>query len=108
MGGGSQSSSQPYDELGGQYASFSGGTPGFDYSGLGLGVSKGLGQFGSGISSGAQAAAGTQRLSTPSFQQYTIPTNAQSQATLIPTNQSPEQQIMQIIQKLLGGSGGGY
>jgi hypothetical protein len=52
MGGGdsSASSGQPYDELGGQYASFTGGTPGLDYSALGQALSKGLGQYGSALS----------------------------------------------------------
>ena len=49
MGGG-ESSSQPYDALGGQYASFSGGTPPSDYSwltALGKGVEAGARTYGS-------------------------------------------------------------
>ena len=53
MGGG-ESSSPPTDLLGGQYASFSGGTPLPDYSSLGQGVSKGMQQFGSAIANQPQ------------------------------------------------------
>ncbi len=75
--------------------------PGFDYSGLGLGVAKGVQQFGQSVSRGSQQP--TPQFGSTNFQQYTIPSNAQSAAALIPTNQNPEQQIMQIIQRLLGG-----
>ena len=53
MGGG-ESSSPPTDLLGGQYASFSGGTPLPDYAALGQGVSKGFNQLGAAVASPAQ------------------------------------------------------
>ena len=51
MGGGGSSTGQPYDLLGGQYASFSGGTPSNDINWWGL-AGKGLQSAGKGITSG--------------------------------------------------------
>ena len=79
MGGG-ESSAPPVDLLGGQYASFSGGTPGFDYAGLGKAVGGGLQQFGSSM---ANQPVPNYMTGTPNFAQANIP-NSTPQTNLIP------------------------
>lgn len=104
MGGGSSSStsSQPYDLMGGQYATFSGGTPPAWYQ---------TPQFGSALSSaGSDIAAGS---AAPNF--MTSPTMGSSPLNLqnpqlsglIPqaAPQSGESELLAVIQKLLSGSG---
>lgn len=98
MGGG-DSSQKPYDLLGGSGASFSGGTPGFDWSGALSGVGSGLQSFGKGLASGYS--------STPELGK--TPDLAQSQiGTGAPYNLNsmiPQPNIDDAILRLLGGYG---
>ena len=95
MGGGGSSTGQPYDLLGGQYASFSGGTPGYDWSALGKGIAQGAQSFGKGIA-GAQ---------TP----IPSPQDTQIAPAEIGSNQSQPAYIQQnnLIEALLRLLGGG-
>jgi hypothetical protein len=107
MGGGGQSSSEspPVDLMGGQYASFSGGTPGFDWSGfgsaLGKGVQTGAQQYSQGLQSGANENY-MKGSATPA--QANIP-SAQPQTNLIPTTQGTGGgvDLMAALQRLLAG-----
>jgi hypothetical protein len=113
MGGG-QNSAPPVDLLGGQYASFTGGTPsGVNWSGAFQDLGKGIGQAGqayaAGVPSALPRAAGSDQISQP----FQIPVSGQQQSyPLIPTNKQENgdqgQMIMQLLQQLLGGSGGSY
>jgi hypothetical protein len=84
MGGGDSggSSGQPYDELGGQYASFSGGTPGMDYTALGKILSEGLNQYGNAVSASGK---GNYMTNTPNMPQSGI-TSASPQTNVIPNS----------------------
>jgi hypothetical protein len=83
MGGGSSSAgSQPYDELGGQYASFTGGTPGFDYAALGKALGGGISQFGSSLSAGSHQ---NYMTNTPNLPQSGI-SSASPQTNVIPSS----------------------
>lgn len=92
--------------LGGQYASFSGGTPLPDYSALGAGVSKGFQQFGSAVASPAQQNYMT-GATIPSQQNYggaTLP------PTLIPsveslTKDNSKNDLAEAIQRLMASGG---
>ena len=101
MGGG-ESSAPPTDLLGGQYASFSGGTPLPDYSALGQGVSKGMQQFGAGMAAGGQQnyMTGATIPSQQNYQDATLP------PTLIPsvqdlTKDNSKNDLAEAIQRLM-------
>ncbi len=112
MGGGQQDS-PPVDLLGGQYASFTGGTPsGVNWPGftqdLSHGINQGLQSYARGEPSSLPAAAGSDHISQP----FSIPVSGQQQSyPLIPTNASANQMqpgdIMMLLQQLLGGGGYG-
>ncbi len=110
MGGGSQSSAPPVDLLGGQYASFTGGTPsGVNWGGAFQDLSRGIGQgaqtFAHSVPSSLPQAAGSDQIKQP----FSIQGQANQGYPLIPTNASQSgdqmQQIMQLIQQLLGSGG---
>jgi len=104
MGGG-ESSSPPTDLLGGQYASFSGGTPLPDYSALGQGVSKGMQQFGGAIANQPQQNYMT-GATIPQQQNYQ---GASLPPTLIPSvqdlKQNSKNDLAEAIQRLMASGG---
>jgi hypothetical protein len=82
MGGGDSSAgSQPYDNLGGEYASFTGGTPGIDYASLGKALGGGISQFGSSLSAGSHQ---NYMTNTPNLPQSSI-SAASPQTNVIPS-----------------------
>ena len=110
MGGGGSStpSSQPYDLLGGQYASFSGGTPsGINSFGAFQDLGKGIGNatqtYARSVPSSLPQAAGSASVQQP----FSIQGQSNQGYPLIPTNSSANgdqsQMIMQLLQQLLGG-----
>lgn len=69
--------------------------------------------FGQALGQGVQGAGRSIAAGSPmppnaniSYQQQPLVVPNQQQSALIPTNQSPEQQIMAILQQILGSSGG--
>ncbi len=96
MGGG-QSSGQPYDELGGQYASFSGGTPPSDQFNWGT--------FGHGLqSAGATYAAGSPQQNFMSAASSFAPPQqyypAQPQTQMIPQASGQDNELQTFIDAL--------
>lgn len=98
------SGQQPYDELGGQYASFSGGTPGFDWGGLGQGIGAGFSAAGKSLQNSPQMPAGT------SYGISDQTSYSHGQSDLAPTIPSAggSNEIVQLLQRLLGSGTGGY
>jgi len=107
MGGG-ESSAPPTDLLGGQYASFSGGTPLPDYSALGQGVSKGMQQFGSAIANQPQQNYMT-GATIPQQQNYQ---GASLPPTLIPSvqelKQNSKDDLAELIRRFMKGGDAKY
>ena len=97
MGGG-ESSAPPVDLLGGQYASFTGGTPSYDWSGLGAGVGKGLQQFGASMQNQPTP---NYMTGTPSFAQANIP-NSTPQTNLIPESGGQSLDLAAIMRLIQG------
>jgi hypothetical protein len=110
MGGGGQSSAPPTDLLGGQYASFTGGTPsGVNWAGAFQDLGKGIGQagqqFAAGVPSSLPRAGGSDQISQP----FSIQGQANQGYPLIQQTQSgggmaDTGQIMMLLQQLLGGN----
>lgn len=109
MGGndsGSSSATQPYDLLGGQYASFSGGTPsGYNYQNLYSGIGQGLQQGGAAYGQMAQTP-------IPQFGNPNLPMTGGAPYGQIQqqTIGQPDPQLMDALSRILGmfSSGGGY
>jgi hypothetical protein len=107
MGGGGQSSGQPYDQLGGQFASFSGGTPPptFDYGALGKAFASAGNQYAQGAEAGAHQNYMTGS-TIPSQQTYG---GGNLPDTLIPSvqdlKQNSKDDLAQALQRLLASGG---
>jgi hypothetical protein len=106
MGGGASGGStpQPYDELGGQFASFSGGTPSAappNYAQIGQGIAQGGQKLGAGLQTNQSF-----QTSGPYQQQGAYAPAPMPQ--LIQTNQGANPQLMMALQRLLAQMGGGY
>lgn len=100
MGGGSENKTgAPYDLMGGQYASFSGGTPsGINWGGV-------LGDVGQGFSNFGNAMASSQQ-PIPQFQSPDLPYGMQQQQASQPTTIQPDPQLqmtLDAISRLIGG-----
>jgi hypothetical protein len=94
---------KPTDSLGGQYASFTGGTPsggsglfGLDqsiWSGFGKGVGSGVQAYGQGVASGG-------RSQIPQFSQDAPIEGGSQPVSLIPTSGATGNEILEALQRL--------